>query len=283
MDNGDLVKYGVAFGASSFAYGFLTEIGKQAAKSLIEKFSEYSVEVKKKLEKNQEDFLTVLAKKISALEETLSVDDRRIFEEALKHPGSSLLFMRATVAASTTDVDERHEILAELIRRRVTSGADDMVALAGSAACDVVSALSVRQIHILAVGAKLFHITSSYVMPEGLHEEDQKKLLMALWSPMEELCEGLGDATAVDFFHLLALGCAVKNRWISRYPNELLGEQFKLDKKLVDETFNNMPWYHHLAHALEVGLSSIDLTSTGQLIGVMFHDSIVGKYTDINW
>jgi hypothetical protein len=98
-----------------------------------------------------ENFVTRLAERVERLEREIPADKSEIFKNSLNHPGSALLIKNAIVDSATTDNEDKHELLAELIAQRLAANADDMIALAGAAACSIVDCLSTRQIKILAI------------------------------------------------------------------------------------------------------------------------------------
>lgn len=133
------------------AGSFIKEISSNGVKWLIELVTAQSPEMRATAKKNMENFVTRLAQRVERLENEIPADKSEIFRNSLNHPSSALLIKAATVDSATTDNDDKHELLAELIAQRLTANADDMIALAGSVACSVVISLSSRQIKILSV------------------------------------------------------------------------------------------------------------------------------------
>ena len=105
-----------------------------------------------------ENFLYRLADRVERLEHEMPVEKHSVIKEAMEHPNTAFLIGSAMKYSAITDSDEHHSLLAELIAQRLGSGGDDMVTLAGTAACGVVNSLSVRQIYFLATLAILLDI-----------------------------------------------------------------------------------------------------------------------------
>jgi hypothetical protein len=231
---------------------------------------------------NLQNFLTRLAKRVELLEAELPTTQREIFEEALNHPSSSLLLQKALVSAAATESDDRHIILSELIAQRLTAGADDMVALVGAAACDVVNALSSRQIKLLGLVVRLFSIRPD-TPPKLESQEEYDNYVTSWWSELDRLSQGLEGTTHLDLEHLVGLSC-ISVSFAAKNLLQLLtlatdGRQFKLDLS----TFERFPWWSRFQRVWSVDVMHVTLTSVGTLIGVLYHDSHLGSKTTINW
>lgn len=88
----------------------------------------------------------------------MPTEKAQLFQNALNYPSSTFLIKPTIVDAATTDNDDRHELLAELISQRLTADAEDMIALARATACDIVTCLTSRQIILLAILATIKNI-----------------------------------------------------------------------------------------------------------------------------
>ncbi len=147
----------IVTGAAGGAAGaFVKELTNQGVEWLRSRMGNHSPTVQAQVEENARNFLIRLAARVQRLEEELPADQKEIFDNALGHPSSSLLMQKAIISASITDNDDRHSILAELIAQRLSAEDEDMIALAGAAACDVVNALSSRHIRLLGLMAHVF-------------------------------------------------------------------------------------------------------------------------------
>lgn len=48
-------------------------------------------------------------------------------------------------------------------------------------------------------------------------------------------------------------------------------------------TFENLGWWTKLNELWEKGYGGIELTTIGILVGVLYHDSLIGEKTKLNW
>lgn len=272
----------------------VTPIGAGAAGALVKQLADKGVDwliqlvgshspaVQEQAQRNAQNFLIRLAKRVEILEAELPAAQRDVFEEALSHPGSSLLMQKALVSAAATENDDRHEILSELIAQRLTAGADDMIALVGSAACDVVSALSSRHIRLLGVIARLFAIRPIN-LPKITEQSKYDEFLLSWWGVLNPLSGGLDKTTGIDLQHLEGLSC-IRISIGSKDLSKIIASPLSLSElKPTMEKFEAMPWWPRLKHAWDIGVKSANLTSIGSLVGTLYHDSELKSRTDIQW
>ena len=265
------------------AGAFIKTLADKGVQWLIELVGSHSAEVQKQAQENLQNFVIRLAHRVEQLETELPVEKREIFDRALGHPSTSLLFQKAVVNAATTDNDDRHLILSELIAERLTAGADDMVALVGSAACDVVQALASKHIRYLGMAARFFHIRPDQI-PEIKSQKKYEDFIVNWWNPLEQLCSGLEDFKEVDFHHLIGLSCAYH-----QLPRHDFEKYIKIKTKpnnydLPLDLINNQPWGPLFTKLWEIGTAHIILTAKGFLIGVLYHDSCISDGpTKLNW
>ena len=191
------------------AGSFIKEITSNGVKWLIDLITAQSPEMQAIAKNNMENFVTRLAMRVERLERELPAEKSEIFKNSLNHPSSALLIKNATIDAATTDNEEKHELLAELIAQRLTANADDMIALAGAAACSVVDCLSSRQIKILAVlttvkdirPTQKFKATDNAIVQKNINTWWNNTI-----SPL--VSDGvLKYSTPLDYEHLVAMGC----------------------------------------------------------------------------
>jgi len=264
------------------AGAFVKTLADKGVAWLIELVGAHSPAVQEQAQRNAQNFLVRLAKRVEILEAELPAAQRTVFEQALGHPSTSLLMQKAFVSAAATENDDRHELLSELIAQRLTAEADDMIALAGSAACDVVNALSSRQIRLLGVMARLFDIRpSSQSQPNSQVEYDE--FLLSWCGAFDILSEGLEKAVSLDFRHLEGLSCIV--RGIGSYDvikllsSPLSPSQFQTSMDKLEST----AWWPVFKHVWDIGIKHSHLTSVGTLIGTLYHDSALKARTEICW
>lgn len=275
----DLVPVVIAGAAGAF----VKELATQGVEWLTQLVGSHSHAVQEQVQRNARNFIVRLAERVQRLEEEFPTDQREIFDAALGHPGSSLLIQKALISASITDRDERHSILSELIAQRLAAEAEDMVALAGGAACDVVSALSARHIRLLGVMAHLFFVNSRPPYQENAQEEYLKDLAI-FWNELESLCRPIDFVHWSDLLHLAGLSCIVINRGAARDLELTLTpwntQDFERPNRALLE---QQPWWAQFHRIWVVGLQNVFLTSTGLVIGVLFRDGELKKYTRIEF
>ena|SRR3990167_5797099 len=162
------------------AGSFIKELSSSGMKWLVDLVTAQSPEMKAAAKRNMENFVTRLAQRVDNLERELPTNKSEIFQNALNHPGSALLIKTAIVDSATTDNEEKHELLAELIAQRLTAKADDMIALAGTAACSIVNCLSSRQIKILSILSTIQSIRPLQ-KADIVEPETAKKYVITWW------------------------------------------------------------------------------------------------------
>lgn len=266
------------------AGSFIKEISSNGVKWLVELVTAQSPEMQAAAKKNMENFVTRLAQRVERLENEIPADKSEVFKNSLNHPSSALLIKTAIVDSATTDNDEKHELLAELIAQRLTANADDMIALAGAAACSVVNCLSSRQIKILAVLSTVKTIRP--LQKSNVTDMSKAREILNNWwkQNIEPLITdgNLNQTTSLDYEHLAAMGCIrisigstelaklVSNGIIEPSPN-FNGTEFKGEG-----------WYDALEQQWE-SLGHSTSTSVGQLIGILYRDAKLKTKTQINW
>lgn len=266
------------------AGSFIKEITSNGVKWLIELVTAQSPEMQATAKKNLENFVNHLAARVERLEREIPSEKTEIFKSALNHPGSALLIKTAMVDSATTDNDDRHELLAELIAQRLTANADDMIALAGSAACSVVISLSSRQIKILAVLSTIKSIRP--LQKASITDKSKAKNHIQDWwknciDPL--ISDGsVREATALDFEHLAAMGCIRISIGSSDLIKVISSGIVTPDPELTEVEFVDQIWFDSLKSQWE-GLGHATPTSIGQLIGILHRDSKLKSKTLINW
>jgi|GEM_PF-3127890 len=264
------------------AGAFIKQLGEKGVNWLIQLVGSHSQTVQAQAKANLENFLIRLAKRVEVLEAELPASERQVFEEALSHPSLSLLLQKSMVSAASTESEDRHTILSELIAQRLSAGADDMIALVGAAACDIVNALSSKHIRLLGLIARLLSIRP-IGKPEFTEQGEYDKYLLTWWAPLATLCEGLEGVNELDLRHLAGLSCIT----ISVGARQLY-QLFALAvvPSAMEPTmtaFEAEAWWGDFKRIWDVGLGHVSLTTLGELIGVLYHDSQLKSETVIPW
>jgi hypothetical protein len=266
------------------AGGFIKEISSNGVKWIIELVTAQSPEMQTAAKKNLENFVSHLAKRVERLEGEIPTEKAEIFKKALNHPSSALLIKTAMIDSATTDNDERHELLAELIAQRLTANADDMIALAGSAACSVVISLSSRQIKILAVLSTIKIIRP--LQKNNISElSNAKKYINDWWEKnIDPLIKdgNVANATNLDFEHLAAMGCVRISIGTGDLAKIVSSGIVSPEPDFNEAEFIGQEWFDTLKKQWE-NFGHATPTSIGQLIGILHRDTKLKTRTQINW
>jgi hypothetical protein len=264
------------------AGAFMKSLTENGVTWLIEMVAAHSPAVQAQTQANMQRFLGVLAKRVERLEATMDAAGSSVFEEALSHPSSSLLMQHAMDTAAATDSVDRHALLAELIAQRLTAGADDMISLAGAAACDVVGALTSRQIRLLGLMAKVLKIRPSRA-PEVQNETEYALYLATWWVGLDHLLVGVRGATNLDFEHPAALSCVRVSIGSHDLAKTLALPVRPKPLTVPMNAFESLGSWAEFKALWDSSLQHCYLTSIGQLVGTLSHDRFSRTHTYINW
>jgi hypothetical protein len=252
---------------------------------LISLVASHSAAVQAKVQANTQNFIQRLAKRVERLEAEIPASAAHIIGEAFDHPETSLLMQKSLLAAAVTDNDDRHSILSELIAQRLTAGADDMIALAGAVACDIVGSLSSRQIHLLALLTTLVQLRPGDPLPD-FPAERLGELVPEYWDMhLARVCVAdLDKVIPLDFSHLEAVSCIRMDTMVERNLQYTLNITFR-GKLIVApmHVLREMEWWPRMHRLWEMGIRQSTGTTVGYLIGTLHHDSLVGSRTEFNW
>ena len=266
------------------AGSFIKEVSSNGVKWLVDLVTAQSPEMQAIAKRNMENFVIRLAKRVEELEKDIAPEDSEIFRQSLNHPSSAMLIKTALIDSATTDNEDKHELLAELISQRLTAGADDMIALAGTAACSIVNSLSSRQIKILAILSTVFAVRPLKV--ESITDPYKAKEFIKKWwsDSIKPLIadNAFRKASVLDFEHLAAMGCIRISIGTSDLKNLISNGFFEPKPVFQDEDLKGEIWYEVLSEKWKnMGCSTP--TSTGQMIGILHKDAKLKTRTQINW
>lgn len=261
---------------------FITLLVTKGADWLIQLVASHSPEVQKKAVANLQNYVNRLANRVERLEAELPAGQRNVFDEALDHPSTSLLLKKAMVSAASTDNEDHHTILSELITQRLTARADDMIALAGSAACDIVNALSSKHIWELGLIIRFDDVRPD--SPVEFTDQDAYDNYVIEWfQPLDELSKKIDNLTNIDQMHLLGLGCVVMTSLPKDLKKYLTIPVEPASMEPTMSKFEALPWWEHFLSIFNKNMKFLRLTSIGSLIGILCHDSTLGVTTNIKW
>lgn len=272
----------VVAGLTGLAASFVGRLGQRGADWLIEKFKAHGDEAQEQARKNTLGFLVELGRRVERLEKTAEGDVKGKSESAFATPDFTVTMRKAVLAAATTASAEKRALLADIIASRLTAGPEDMVSLLGGAACDVVTRLTARQIHLLALMAKLYKVRPART-PQINSPKDLEESLASFWRGLDRLVVLSRGVTDLDYEHLVGMSCirvsvGVIDRW----------EVFRLDAKslahgTLTSLFTSQSWWSEFDKLWDSGLCHCGLTSIGSLVGTLHHDRLFGGHTPLNW
>jgi hypothetical protein len=273
---------------SGAAGAFVKNLSEKGVDWLVSLVAAQSPAAQEQIQKNTQNFLGRLAQRVERLEKDVEASNKsEIFSDALAHPSSSLMLKKALTSAAATDNGVRHSVLSELIAQRLQSGAEDMIALAGNAACDVILSLSVRQISLLATLVSVQ--TIGPLTKFNVNSSEQADAIFRDWvvknvRPLYELTKANGEITSLDFDHLVALSCLSMSigskDLLSIHKSKLFD---KPDEHPVRVTLDDDCWPLGFLQMWDRHGSHASLTSIGTLIGVLHRDSVLKSNTLIQW
>jgi hypothetical protein len=266
------------------AGSFIKEITSNGVKWLVELVTAQSPEMQAAAKKNMENFIARLAQRVERLESEIPADKSELFRASLNHPSSALLIKTAIIDSAITDNNEKHELLAELIAQRLIAEADDMLALAGTAACQVVNSLTSRQIKILSVLSTLKCIRP--LKKANIEDPTLAKNHINEWwkGNIEPLISDkvVNQITFLDYEHLAAMGCIRISIGSSNLIQVISSGITGPDINLAEIELRGQSWFDTIEKQWE-GLGHSTPTTIGQLIGILHRDAKLKTKTEINW
>jgi hypothetical protein len=233
-------------------------------------FKDHKPNAQQKAMSNSFDFLTELASRIKHLEDEHSISKMKI-AEAQDHPDFSVFLQKALITSAQTDSKEKHILLAMLVSERLIAEPESVFSLASKMACDAIAYLTSNQIKLLGLLVNLYLIRPQPLPPMGLPSEIYREwcdnFISPRLSPYKEFIIGKQDLK-----HLESLSCIKINYLMGRDINQIFSiYDFKFDfnslksKELKEKI--QLLWN-------ESGIQQVDLTTTGQIIGVLVSDMI---------
>lgn len=265
--------------ASGAAGGFVSSAASSGTQWLAQRFGSHKQAVQEEAQRNAQAFLDELATRVKALEDAWGADP---LDRALAHPGTSLLLQEALLAAAVTAERPKHQLLSELIAHRLTSGPEDRVTLAGMAACQTLSSLSVHHLWQLGLLVLAHNLRPTYPIVVQTQEEYDAKVAEFFIPRLGSLANDRGYVP-IDVYHLAGVSCVIYNP-IAHYPlaDSLIlatTPQFKVTAARIYEALGDSG----LVEVWNQGLDHAWPTSTGQLIGGLYLDIRFGQTTAIYW
>ena len=264
-----LIALGAAIGGG--AGKFVEKAWDSGEKWIVSYFANHQEKAREKAEENSADFLKKLGKRVSELEKS-----RQVSEEALvtaqEHPDFSVVLQKAMLSAAQTDSEEKHELLSRLVAERIQASPESMLSMASKMACDAISFTTPNQLKILGLLTNIL-----YVNPNGLtHPSQNLQWLQLRLGPFLNL-----RANHIDYTHLESLSCMKYESFITRDLQKVRSQKFNAVFD-YDQFASSQLGVQLLKIWEENALKSCQLTTVGQMIGVMVGDQYVGGKTDMS-
>lgn len=273
----------IAGAAGGAAGKFIEKTCDSGSKWLSDWYKGHQHKASEAAKENSNEFLYRLATKVHTLEAE-SEANSAIINAALEDPHFGALMQKALYTSSQTKNPEKHEVLAQLVSNRLKAEPESIYAMASQAACDTIANLTTRQMKTLAVTA-----TITMIRPVGLKERSfsERRFYEIYCNTWLELnLNKVIDIkpTNYDIKHLEAMSCARPS--FGEYNlTAVLQEKFQnkdcapfnqddLSKTQTGKTLLDL-WNNH-------SIKSLELTTIGQIIGILVRDSTTGKSTIVD-
>lgn len=264
-----LIALGAAIGGG--AGKFVEKAWDSGEKWVVSYFSNHQEKAREKAEENSADFLRKLGARVSELEKSNSISEEALVT-AQEHPDFSVVLQKAMLSAAQTDNESKHDLLSRLVAERIQASPESMLSMASKMACDAISYTTPNQLLILG-----FLTNVLYISPSGLfHQSQYLPWLQARLGPF------LGvNPNHMDYTHLESLSCLKFESFITRDLALILNQ--KMGSGFDYEGFKSTQLGEKVLAVWEGGsLKSCQLTSVGQILGVMVSDQYVGSKTSMS-
>ncbi len=276
MEPISLIALGAAVGGG--AGKFVEKAWDSGEKWIQSYFKDHKENAQKQATENSLDFLTELAHRVKQLEDEKIISKETI-DQAQDHPDFSAFLQKALLTSAQTDSKDKHKLLARLVSERLSAEPESVFSLASKMACDALSFASNNQIMLLGLLTNFYTIRPHPFPPVGITPEKFQEW-MDNWItqrllPFKKIAIGKQDLN-----HLESLSCLKINQFIGRDLNQMYSVgDFKFDfnllkdvdlKEIIQKFWN------------ESKLQAIDLTTTGQIIGVLSSDMISNTKTSFD-
>ena len=251
--------------AVSTFVGKLYDSGEKWVKSYLEN---HQNKAQGKGLENANDFIKRLGERVTELERNQEVSPE-FLETAQEHPDFSVVLQKALLSATQTDNQNTHDLLSRLVAERLQASPESLVAVTSKMACDAISSITPNQLVILDVLVNILSIGP--VEPLPAHQQ-------STWMQMRMSAIHQINIGPRDYSHLESLSCIKFTSFVTRNISEVL--QRKLGERFDSDQFLSTPVGQKLNHVWkEDQLEKCDLTTTGELLGVMVSDQRLGDRT----
>lgn len=263
-----LIALGAAVGGG--AGKFVEKAWDSGEKWIVSYFANHQEKAREKADENSADFLKKLGERVAQLEESKAMSEEAL-ASAQEEPDFSVVLHKAIISAAQTNNHSKHDLLARLVAERLQANPESLLSVASKMACDAISYTTPNQLLILGLLTNLLYIRPT----DQLSKAQQLPWLQARLSPFVD-----AKANSMDYTHLESLSCLKFEAFLTRDLPQLfkqnVGETFdyedfastELGKKVIDAWDGG-------------GLKSCQLTTVGQILGVMVSDQYIGNKTNM--
>ena len=262
-----MIALGAAIGGG--AGKFVEKAWDSGEKWVVSHFANHHDKAKANAMENSADFLRMLGRRVADLEKRKQLSEE-FLSTAQEHPDFSVALQKALLSAAQTENHDKHDLLSRLVAERIQASPESLVSMASKMACDVVSYTTPNQLLILGLLANVLYIRPR----EPLDRGQQRR-----W--METGLIRFTDVSLnnLDYTHLESLACMKVTSIISRDLSLVL--KGKLGNAFDFDGFAATTLGKQLVHMWEQDrLQKCDLTTVGQMLGVMVSDQRLGGQTD---
>lgn len=267
-----LIALGAAVGGG--AGKFVEKAWDSGEKWITSYFANHQAKAREKAEENSADFLRSLGQRVSQLEQSKAMSEEEL-ASAQEQPDFSVVLHKAILSAAQTDNKSKHDLLSRLVAERLQSTPESLLSMASKMACDAISYTTPNQLLILGLLANILYIQPS----DKLSKPQYMGWLQARLSPFIDV-----NPAPLDYTHLESLSCLKFESFLSRDLTKTLTQKMGSDFDYADFTDTKLG-----KRLLEIwdgkALKSCQLTSVGQLLGVMVSDQHVAgnKTSMLGW
>lgn len=264
-----LVAIGAAVGGASGK--FVERAWDSGERWLKSYFADHHEKAQEKGQENSLSFLSDLSRRLESLEQQGRLSPEKI-ATAQEHPDFSVVLQKAMLSAAQTDNNEKHKLLSRLVAERISSKPESLLALASKMACDAISYTTTNQLRLLGIVVNLLYISPTAEM----NQEQYARWLQA------RLGAFIGTTVNnMDYLHLESLSCLKVLSFVGRDLKSTLAK--KNNDKFDYESFKITDLGCFLVDIWDKQkLHTVELTSIGQIIGIMVTDQMAGASTNMS-